>query len=103
MTTVENAATFAGASPTDELFIALFSAVQVLISERVGAPNQSRCPTEVRDLAILLASRRAWEIYKSQNGYTQYGPDGQLSFIPADVLKPAEAMLKPYKKLGALG
>lgn len=100
---VTDVASFSGADSEDALFAALFKGVCTLVSEKVGPPNQSRCPEDIRDMAVLFSTRRAWDLAKANNGYIQYGPDGQLSVIPADILKPAEPMLKRYKKLGAVG
>ena len=101
--TIEKAANFAGADPEEELFADFFVASQVIIDDYLGVNGVFRCPEETYDLALLFVVRRVWDIHKSKNGMIQYGPDGEISTLPADVMKPAEPLLRRYKSLGAVG
>ncbi len=100
---VESAATFAKANQADAFVAVLFSAVKSRVADHLGHSGQNRCPEDIQDLAVLLVFRRAWEIYKSSNGVVQYEVNGETSFLPADILKPAIPLLKPYKAIGAVG
>lgn len=100
---LEQVAAFARINVAETLLPELLQVAEVMVDEYLGSVGQSRCPEEVRDLSVMLVVRRLWDVRQAQNGLVQYGPDGETSVIPADVMKPAMPMLRRYRGFGAVG
>lgn len=102
MVDVQEVSEFIGVSPNDPVLPGLLAAASTLVDAYLGT-GKTRCPDELLNLSIRLVTRRLWDIYKSSNGVVQWGPDGESSFLPADMLKPVTPILARFRGLGAVG
>lgn len=99
----QEAALFVGVSASEPLLPALIEVATALVDDKLSDAGRDRIPQPVYEVAVKLVIRRLFEIQRSSKGVVQYGADGEVTFLPADALKPALPMLAPYAGLGAVG
>ncbi len=96
---LEYAADYVNAKNDDPMIAVFFATAKSMVDDYV----RPTCPDDLRDWAVLEITARLWERRNSPNGAAQFGPNGEVVRVAADVMHSVKPTLKKWRKLGAVG
>jgi hypothetical protein len=99
--TAEDLALYVGVSEDEPALAGLLASAVTLVAEHLGP--DSRCPVEIRDLAVTTLAAALWTRRNAPLNIAQVGADGVPIRLANDPRSVVLGLLAPWKPLGAVG